>query len=254
MDSLHFSYDGISSEDMGLYLVNINSGLKPEPFLSGRELLMESIIGNDQPYFYGVQRHPLKLTLTFSLLDGLWTTDKRRQISRWLDNGRFNEFYSYDDVSKRYYLMCDSAVDLESNSMQQGYITVNFTNIAPYAFTPVYTKEYNCSLNPDGITEITFINEGDDLLYPELELFKIDAGDVSIVNLNNSGKEFKFTNLADAETVYVDNLHHHIESDLDILRYDNFNHNYLELTYGVNKLIVTGKCKLKLTYQAIIKG
>lgn len=254
MDSLYFVYDGIKSEDMGVYLINTSSGMKPEPFLSEREILSESIPGNDTPYFYGVSKLPLKFPLTLSPLDGLWTIEKRRKIARWLDNGKFNEFYTTDDVDKRYYIMFDSAVDLETNTNSQGYITVNFTSHSPYAFSPMMQKRFNLST----ITSPTVIeieNNGDEIVKPELWIYKVGKGDISIRNLSNGGSEFKFINIEDKEELYVDNKNRHIETDMPLTyRFDDFNHNYLELVRGKNRLEVTGACKLMFQFQYTLKG
>lgn len=253
MDSIYFHYNGKHSEDIGVYLVNLDSGLKTTRFLAERTIISEQIPDNPIPYVYGVQDSPLNFTLTLSCLDNKWTFEKRREVARWLDTKQFEEFYSEDNPSKRYYFMYEGGIDLTYGGELTGYIQVQMRNISPYTYSPVYTKIIDCSLQD--ITEFTFTNDGDDLLYPELEIYKVGAGDLSIINFTNGGKEFKFTGLADKETVYVDNLNHHIESDLgNILRYDNFNHNYLELPTGVNTLKVIGKCRVKIKYQLILKG
>lgn len=253
LDSIYFHYNGINSEDIGVYLVSVDSGLKSTPFLADRTIISEQIPDNPIPYIYGVQYNPLTFNLTLSCLDGKWTLEKRREVARLLDIDQFGEFYSGDNPSKRYYFMYEGGIDLSYNGELKGYIQIQMRNIAPYAFSPVYTKEYDCSLLDT--TDILFTNEGDDLLYPELEIYKLGSGDLSIVNFSNGGNEFKFTGLTDLEKVYVDNLHHHIESDIPLqLRYDDFNNNYLEFVRGENNLRVTGKCKLLFKYQLIIKG
>lgn len=257
MNSTDFFYNGKYSSELGIYLVSVESGLKNTPFLAEKEIISETIPENDIPYIYETRSRPLILNVTLSTLDNLWTIEKRREVARWLDTKSHEEFYSADDINKIYYLQYIGGIDLTHNSAEQGYITIQMQNISPVAYSPVYTEIHDLS-SITSPTVIEFKNNGDSTLYPELWLQKIEAGDVSIKNLSDGGREFKFTTLADQETVYIDNRphRHHIETDLaNTYRYDNFNDMYLELLpYSINRLEITGKCKLKFQHQFEIKG
>ncbi|MEC1726916.1 phage tail family protein [Schinkia azotoformans] len=256
MHSIYFSYDGIRSDYLGVYLVHLNSDLVTDPFLGERQIISESIVGNDIPYIYNVQTNPLQVTITLSCLDGYWTLDKRRELARLLDQKKFCEFFSTSNIDKLYYLQYIGGIDISTNRALQGYLTVKFINISPYSYSSVYehVKDLSSITEP---TMTTFENIGDNILYPEMWIQKIGTGDVSIRNFSNSGAEFKFTNLLDQEIIYLDNRpnHHYIKTNLvNTYRYDNFNGNYLELPRGVNRLEVTGACKIKFLYQFELKG
>lgn len=252
MKSLHFTYDGIPSTDEGICLVRLDGGLVSEPFIPAKEIISETIAGGTT-YVYEHRQLPLEFPLTFSLLDNVWTFEKRRKIARWFDNGRFNEFYTSDNPSKRYYITCVDASELFTNPEDKGYFTMQFRSISPYAYSPVMTDQY--THNEDTPKVYEFRNLGDLNLYPEMHIKKIGNGDLSIINLSNGGKEFKFTNLVDGENITVDNLNRDIETDIPLTtRYDNFNGKYLELVYGVNRLEIRGKCEIRFRYQYTIKG
>ncbi|MEC1786091.1 phage tail domain-containing protein [Schinkia azotoformans] len=256
MNSVFFSYDGLKSSDLGVYLVKLDKGLVRDPFLGEREIISETIAGNETPYIYDVRTSSLRISLTLSCLDGAWTLDKRREVARWLDKRRFCEFYSTDNIEKLYYLQYVGGIDLYSNSANQGYITVEFLNISPYTYSPFYVQifDYSTITTP---TTFEFTNSGDNNLYPEIWVEKVGTGEISIVNLSNGGKDFKFTGLLDQEVIYVDNrpAFHHIESSLpNTYRHDNFSGEFLELTRGVNRLQLTGKCILKFMHQFELKG
>lgn len=254
MDSTDFYFNGGKSVDKSVYLVNINSGMQTTPFLSEKEVISDQIVGNDIPYVYGTKRSPLVVELTLSTLDKKWTYEKRREIARWLDTDTFEEFYSVDDVHKKYYLQYVGGIDLTHNTTQQGYITVRMLNISPFSYSPVYTKSYDLA-DISSPTVIEFKCDSDNILKPELWIEKIGVGDLSIVNLSDGGMEFKFTGLHDLEQIYVDNKHRHIETDVvGLYRYDSFNDGYLELPRGLNRLEVTGRCKLTFRYQFETKG
>ena len=103
-------------------------------------------------------------------------------------------------------------------------------------------------------TIIEFDNQGDDILYPELQIIKFSNGNLTIKNLTNGGKIFQFNNLVNNEIIYIDNQNRDIISNLYDTRLDDFNNNYLDLVRGINRLEVVGACKLDFRYQFIIKG
>lgn len=254
MDSIYFYYNGRKSSDLGIYLVNMESGLKTTPYLAEKQILSESIVGNDVPYFFGSQRSPLVFTLTLTCIEEKWTMEKRREIARWLDTSTFEEFYSTDALDKRYYFQYQGGIDFTHNASEDGYIQIEMLNISPYAYSPFQEKRYHLSTITSP-TIIEFDNLGDDIVKPELWIKKIGKGDIQIKNLSNGGQVFKFIDIADLETVYTDNHHRHIESDIPLTyRYDNFNNQYLEIVRGKNRLEVTGACQLLFKYQYVIKG
>lgn len=256
MDSVFFTYDGVKSEDMDVWLVNMQNGLIGETFLSEREIVSETIFGNPIPYVYGIQHKPFSLKLTIALRDGkLWTTEKRREIARWLDVRRFAEFYSADDVDKRYFLMLEGGSELFTNGAKQGYVDLTFRSISPYCYSPVYDKWYDLS-SISGPKTVAFDNLGDTDLYPhEMWIEKRGNGPFQIKNLSDGGRLFAFASLQDGETVYVQNDDRHIATSLaNTHRFDAFNGNYLKLVYGKNELEISGAAKIKLRYRFILKG
>jgi phage-related protein len=255
MDSLFFYYNGRKSEDLGVYLINTESGLKKTPFLAEKEIVSEKIPGNPIPYVYGTDYNPLSFPLTLANLDGgKWTLEKRREVARWLNTNSFEEFYTTDQPDKRYYLQYSGGIEFTHNGLGDGYITVEMQSMAPYAFSPYQQDRYDLSdiISP---TVIEFENNGDVNLQPELWITKFGNGDLSIRNLSKSGETFTFTNLYDQEGIYVDNKDRHIETDLiNFYRYDSFNGKFLELVRGKNRLEITGACQLLFKYQYVILG
>ena len=98
--------------------------------------------------------------------------------------------------------------------------------------------------------DIEFVNFGDVECKPEIYIEKIGGGDLSIVNISNSGVEFKFTGLLDEEELEVSNEYEIIKTSLiNTYRYNSFNGNFLSFDYGVNNLKVTGTVKFYFKYQ-----
>lgn len=247
-EGLQFSYDGIYSDDMGLYNVSVDtSGMYQESFLSNREIRETSIRGNDKPYFQGVHRAPLSLTLSFAFQDS-YNEDKIRAVARWLDQDYYKPFYTLDNTDRIFYCMLNSNPTLVHNGLKQGYVTLEMRCDSPYSYSPQFMSSVYTITNSG---TITFTNNGDVNCYPEIWITKVGTGDISIVNTSNKSQEFKFTNILDGEQLYVDNERNYIEStdSIDPYRYSNFNNVYLEMRRGVNNLNVTGSCSIQFRYQ-----
>jgi len=196
----------------------------------------------------------LEFNLKFSPLSGLWTFEKRSEIARWFNTNKFEEFYSTDNINKKYYLMYTGGIDLYTTGSDQGYIECSFVNISPYSYSSYYTETFDFStiVAP---TTFTINNLGDNNLYPEIEIVKVTSGDIIIVNNTNGGMGFKLSGLQNNETVYIDNKRKQIINDIvDTPRYDDFSGDYLELVRGTNTLEITGTCTLDVRYQYEFNG
>lgn len=247
-ESISFYYDGISSEEMGLYNVSFDSGFYEESFLAERRIEEVSIRGREKPYFQGVTRSPLALSLSFAFKD-TYDDQKIREVARWLDQEYYKPFYTTDNEDRVWYCMLNSNPRLLHNGLKEGYIQLEFRCDSPYTYTPMYTSQvYDMSANSDQGIVISFTNEGDVSCFPEIWIEKVDGGDFSIVN-NTTGKEFKFTGLVNGELVNVNSYNQIISTSLPATyRYDVFNNNYLEFLRGVNRLTVKGKAKFQFRY------
>jgi phage-related protein len=251
---MHFSFDGIRSEQMGVQLIELSDGFFVEHFLGDREIIKESIPGNDTSYIFGYKSEPLRLQLTISPLEGILTTEKRRELARWLDCGKFAEFYTIKDINKRYFLMYVGSSNLYRTFNDQGYITINFENISPFTYSPAMEEIFDFSV----ITSPTIFqveNMGDNDVFPEMWIEKVGKGSLTITNLSDGGRVFRFNELEDGEIVHINTEHRHIKTSLaNTYRYSSFNGNYLKFIYGVNRLQVEGKCRIKLKYRFSFRG
>ena len=256
MGSMYCSFNGVNLADLDIYAVNVGSGLPSSPFLPSQEILEDYAMNNDTPYYFGVEKNPLELDVTFAKYNGRWTFDERREFARLLDTDDYVEFYyqEKDEPVKVHFVKYTGGVDITTNGERRGYIPVHFRCDSPFSYSQMYTTVNDLS----GITVPTIIaitNNGDDMLYPELWIEKVENGSVSIKQLTNGGTECTINNLLDGEIVYIDHEDGSIHSSLsDTYRYGNHNGNYIQLVRGVNNLQVTGKCRLQWKYRYKIKG
>lgn len=247
--STNFVFDGISSEDMGIYLIKTNSGMIDSEFMAEREIISEQINGNQTPYIYSDKFRPFRYKMQLSPLEGIWTNELKGKVSRWLNNGKFNEFYTYDDIDRRYFITYMGSPQLNITGNLQGWIDIEFLNLDCYIRSNVYEKIYDLSAI-NSPTVITFENLGDNPLLPELWIEKVTDGDLSIQNLSDGGKTLTITGLFNNETVFIDNKERQIRSNLPNRHlFDACNKNYLKFGYGINSLQVSSKCKLKFRYR-----
>lgn len=242
---LFFTYDGIRSTQMGLYNVSIQSGLFSEKFVADREIIEESIMGRDEPYFYGIKRQPLEFQLSF-YFDNKWDDKTIEEVALWLSQDKYKPLIFNNHPHKIFYCLPVSDFSIIHNGIKQGYLTLTMRCKSPYIYTPEYNSPiYDFSLNTVDGMDFTFENKGHVNCKPIIHINKIGIGDISIVNLSDEGKEFKFTGLADNETITVNNETEEIETDLTgIYRYNNFNMKFLSLPRGVNRLKAYGNCKI----------
>ncbi|MNG14048.1 Phage tail protein [compost metagenome] len=121
---------------------------------------------------------------------------------------------------------------------------------SPFAYSPVYEKEFDLSTNPTTGTMIQLTNSGDYDISPIIEIDKVGDGDISIVNTSKGGESITFDDLTNGEYVKVDCEVEEIETDIpgrDI--YGLSNDEFISFSRGVNHIKVFGKCRLKFKYE-----
>lgn len=251
-ESMHFSYRGIYSTDMGLVNVNISNAMLEEPFLAIREIKEVKIRGRAKPYFQEVELHPYSFTVNFAFKDR-FNEQKIREVARWLSPSYYEPFFTASNPSRVFFCMPVEDSMLIHNGLREGYVQLTMRCDSPFSYSQqVISPIYDFSNNTIEGTPFVFDNIGDMSLKPEMWITKIGAGDISIINLTDGNKEFKFVNLANNEVVYINNENEVIVTDIPMVyRYDNFNDQYLKFLVGQNHLIAYGKFKMQLRYRFI---
>ena len=247
MISTYFKFDGIESTSKGLSIVKIDTGLTSIAWVGAKDIIEEKSRYRDLASFYGVNKKPIEFRITFSLLDEKMTDDKKFDLARWLFRDVYIEFQTADNMSKRISVIATNQQEFMTADNENGYFSVDFRANSPYWYSSTYSDSFDLTENiTSTIIEIYNRSNAVEIYYPEIE-FKITEGtDVKFKNLNNAGVESAFTGLTLNETIYMNNTRHQIKSDLDIPRLSNFNKNWLGLTYGKNRIEVTGKCELEV--------
>ncbi|MCY9724803.1 phage tail domain-containing protein [Paenibacillus apiarius] len=114
-----------------------------------------------------------------------------------------------------------------------------------YSVSPAF-RELSLHFEP----VVVFDNKGDLNCKPEIWITKQGQGEFAVVNTSQGNAEFRFADLLDQETVYVNSEQEHIETSLAATyRYGSFNDNYLDLPPGKNVLKIRGNANFQFRYQ-----
>ncbi|ALS22319.1 phage tail domain-containing protein [Paenibacillus naphthalenovorans] len=175
-----------------------------------------------------------------------WVSSEPIGTKLWIETRlTFNDGFTWTDwklcVNGGYIPDINSQTALQHAKIQfRAFLETNDKNTTPSLNEVVFFFE----------PVIYFSNDGDVKIRPEIWITKIGNGDFSIINTSNGNEEFKFIDLIDQETVYVNGEREQIETSLAATyRYANFNDNYLELPTGENVLRVIGDAKIQFRYR-----
>ena len=230
--------------------------MQEEFFMHSRELITTQIKGRDELYLQYKKNNTFNFSVTFAF-ENTFTNNDLRVLKRLLNSEYFiplqfiNESDDQTSLNYIYYIMLSDESTLTHNCLNQGYVSLNFISNSPYCFSEYMKSQlYDLSVN-DTYTNIQFDNLGDVDCKPEIYIEKVGNGNLSIVNMSNSGIEFKFTGLLDGEQLEVSSEYEIINTSLvATYRYDSHNGNFLVmLPYSVNYLRVTGTAKFYFKYQ-----
>lgn len=251
-ESLYFTYNGRKSSDFGIVNVSIQSGLFQESLLASRSIVETSVRGNPKPYFSEIKREPITIPLTF-YFEETWNDELIDEICDWLDVEYYQQLGFDENFDRIFYAIPVEGLDLIHNGLKQGYVTLNMRTNSPYAYSPIIENVFDFTQN-DGVNTFTIRNRGRLEIKPVLEITKVDAGNIRIVNYSKANSEFFLKNLGNGEIITINCEKRYIDSSFDISRYDDFNQNYLSLPFGTNNLQIIGKCYLKMRYYFTYKA
>jgi phage-related protein len=243
-----FTFDGISSDSMGVYLSRLESGMITVPYASSKDILENHPNKSLYPFFYGIKFQPLQFDIVISSEDGM-TKQKLYDLAQWLFKTEYKPFIAEHDEDKMYYVIANNKADFITNGLEQGYIPISFRCRDGFAWTTDTMQTFDLTSTPTPTTiQMTNGSNIMEYFYPEIEV-ELLGTDTSfeLINLSDNNNNLKFDNLLYNETIYVDNQKRIIvTSEGDVVnRYSNFNKNWLRLKQGVNNIQVNGNCIIK---------
>lgn len=260
-ESISFTYDGISSDDMGVVMFNPGSGLYKESFLPTRKIVEKQVAGRSKRYFKRMEEEPL--SIPFAIYIEQWQIrDNLREIVRWFDQEYYKPFWFETNPDRIFYAIVEGASDLNHNGCKDGYINLTLRCDSPYSYSqPLTYKKEVRGIHEDGIS-----NDGDKTIKPLIKFKKIGNGNINIKTYleDKQVNNFEIKDLLDGELVEVDCENESIKTNYEEQgRYllDNHNDDWIEfgLGYkydGINstKIVLEGDFDIEMNYQNIYLG
>ncbi|MCH4825792.1 distal tail protein Dit [Planococcus halocryophilus] len=248
-ESINFSFDGIASEDMGVYIVHEGGGLFEENFLPNRSIIETKSANRNKPYFQRVESEPLEFELSF-FIEQWEDRNNIRQVARWL----FKDFYKpltfESNPDRIFYAIVHSNSSLLHNGRKEGYVKLMVRCDSPYSYShPTLIEDIESSYS-----SFSILNSGDVDIKPKMWITKtVSEGNISLTMVE-SDQTFKLSNLALNEEVFIDNEHEELISNLEnlgVYRYSNHNGEWLTFSVDENTLLMQGDFKISIEYQSI---
>lgn len=200
-ESTYFTYDGVSSEDMGVRIINPGSGLYKEPFMGQRKIVETTVPGRNTPYFTGVDKSPISFPVAI-FIEEWQNRNNLRQIARWLNQTDYKPFWFDTNRDRVLDVIFDGSAQIIHNGCKEGYVTLNARGETDMFRSQ--KKTYNKVIN--GAFTVNFNNDGDDAYAPYMIIKKIGHGDIGMkLTLENKViTDFKIKEMLDKEIAYVD--------------------------------------------------
>lgn len=255
-ESMSFTYDGVSSVDFGVMMINEGGGLYRDLFIPTRKVVEKSVAGNDRSYFKRIERQQVTFDMTILIQD--WKNKKTmRDISRWFDQEWYKPLWFESNPNRIYYALIENDSEIIHNGLMDGYLKVKVRCNSAYS----YSQELKYIKQVRGAATTNIYNDGDESCFPLLKIKKIGNGDIVIkTTLEDEKKnEMIIKDLLDGELVEIDCETQDISTNYeDRGRYifDNHNDDWLEFGVGSpydgdasTKIEFAGDFDLEMIYQ-----
>lgn len=233
--NLKFVFNGVTSDEMGLYNVHINKPTSSQIIGAARSLTKTKSINSSANVITKTELEPLTFSLRFTLLDGSFTSEKIRQIYEYFDVDDYSPL-SFSNNPDFYYNVMPFQNQSEINLFNEnkGYFEINFICDAGHGWID---REYNFKYSQVGYFDID--NEtnvkvnGSYLVYPFMRIELLNDCDYFSIRLSTSDENNWFTlrNLNVGDTIEIDNKNGIITSksgDNIYRKMDTFDFFYLE--------------------------
>lgn len=251
--SFNFTYNNISSQSLGVKLVNFDvSGLVNGSFGGGVTPVTEQIRRRHEVYLYGVQpAPPLEFEISiasseeldFYSLEAISKNLFGKQEYGWLQI----EQLSYEGLFFKCLLLDPQIISV--GNINYGF-KCKVQLSSSYCFTDEFT--YNYTINtPNQVINFNNLSNYEGYIFPFITITTgVGVNSFSINNVTDNNRLFSFTSLLGNETLTIDNDKQIITSTSGINRLNSFNFNFFRLLRGWNKLEVNGNgtVQLKIRY------
>lgn len=250
-----FIYNGISSDEFGLYIASFNGGGFTENQAMTQEVIQDTTSMRIKPVAFGVKESS-SITLSFTLLSKEYFDRARvNKVLKWLTNvnGYAPLFILQPDMTTVHY---DCVFTDIQNVNINGYpIAYNVTAVCDTSFVED-SKGSVTVTSPNAGVDIYNFSSINDYTYPRITITMTAAGDFTVNNLTDETllgytRPFKLTGLASGEVITVDCANKTIKTTGTLNRYAVFSGNWLRLLYDKNTLSFVGSANVAMEWDVL---
>lgn len=266
----YFTFDGISSESLGVIAARTDNNMFSRTFAKRRDIITEKVQHNPLPFDFGFDTDTLQGSITIAGRETALDAHKLAKIASWLYQDEYKPLISDDNPDIIFYVKFMDEQELYLGAHDQGYITLSFTANAPWGWSRPY--EYTVDLRKKSEAEITVNNVGNANDYNGLSVdIAMPTGDengkgatqiaisdeYTIRNIRNTKADDAFIlnknytidtnviekyNLKYGETIHIDMQNKRVESDDTYapVKLKNCNKKWVKLVEGRNQLSLKG--------------
>lgn len=251
-----FVYDGISCDEYGVFIAELNGTEVGKMGVVQKTSLVTEQSRKNNTFHIISQKYEEPLTFEMQIFCRDFsdiTQEHERILKKWLmQRGKYKWFTILD---KRYAgIWLKANIHSPENIKVDDVIGISFqvTCDAAYAYSDLIEAEFELS-NDNRIISIYVDNDDDSPIYPDMEITMLSDGDLEIKNDIDENKNiFKITGLKTGEVITVKGELPSIESSNDVLFsnvYNRFSKYWLWIADGDNNITVSNHCILKLSYR-----
>lgn len=252
--ALSFSYNGVDSEDYGLYIGEINpSSVKNTMASTNTEFIQDFLPTRSENFIYGVRQSERNLTFKIKLFsyDFLSKNDVS-YIDNWLFSNKQPKrlMFMQEDMATYSYMAIFEKNEIISVGNKIIGFECDIICDSSYAIEQEKTEVYQVNSAKDVSVRFNNLSGGINYLYPKIEwTCNKDNGSLQIVNKNDNNRTFIITGLRNGEKITIDR-YFQIKSSMGLLRSENCNKKWLRFVNGINNFTVKGDTSnLYITYQ-----
>ena len=138
-DKLHFSYNGKSTKDFGVWNVTLDGGMFEETLVANQTIREETLVDRKTSIFSGLEKEPISFEIVLAFENG-FTDQLIEDVVEWLYG---NEYYSkleFESTNRIYYCMPNGSSSIVHTGQQEGYIALEMKTNSPFVFGGMESK------------------------------------------------------------------------------------------------------------------
>ena len=253
--NIGFTFDGISGEDLGYFIVN--TGSENGAVMGVNKTIQEEETNNFAKSFQGVKynAHTFEITIAKVKKNGdasPITEEDLFFLNNWLlKPNDYRIFISHQNRDILYYAMFTEATDYLYGK-RHGYIKLKMRLSSGCSYSTV--AHHNYQVADSYTTEIYNKSNVEDYVYPDINFitkFHPKTGNIKIIN-ETLGESMEFTDLpTECEFMcYNEGLRQVVSlTDKNLNVQPLFNKKWLRLAYGRNVIRIEGQCHMDIFFQ-----